>query len=79
MLKNRNEIKTKLHELGEIVGLEKSETEQAKRTTKNLICVFIAVGIFALISLFLVSRMDPVGLWYMPPSIKDFNLLGRLL
>ena len=77
-MRDKVKMRAKLYELGKLVGLEKSETEQAKRTTKNLICVFLAVGFIALLGMFMITRLDSIGLWYVPPSIKDFNVLGRL-
>lgn len=71
-------MRAKLFELGKLVGLEESEIDQAKRTTKTVIRTCIIAGVIALIGIFTISRLEAVGLWYIPPSIKDFSFFSRL-
>ena len=79
MKKNSNKINARLYALGKKVGLEVDEIYKAKRTIKNLVCLLIAAGILFFIGLFMVNRMDHyLGLWYMPPSIKDFSFFRGL-
>ena len=78
MKNNRTEIRSKLYDLGQNIGLNQSEVDNAKKTAKTIIGLCIIAGIFALIGIF-SSRLDAVGLWYSPVSIKDFNLLSNFL
>ena len=77
MMRDNVKIRAKLYELGKLVGLEKGEIEQSKRTARNVIKSFIIVGVVALIGFFTISRFESLGLWYITPSIKDFSLFGR--
>ena len=78
MEKDNDKIKTKLYELGNIVGLKESEVDNAKKTAKTVISICILAGVFALIGLF-SSRLDSIGLWYVGVSIKDFGTLSNFL
>ena len=78
MKKNRTEIRSKLYDLGQNIGLEKTEVDNAKRTAKTIISLCVITGIFALIGIF-TSRLDAVGLWYAGVSIKDFGMLNNFL
>jgi len=78
MKRDHTKIKAKLYELGKTVGLETSEIDKAKRTTRTIVSICIVAGIFALIGIF-TSRLDAVGLWYVGVSIKDFGLLSNFL
>ena len=79
MSRKRKKINYKLLELGQKLGLDKNDVRSSKRNIKNILGIAIAIGIFAIIGLIFTSRLDIVGEFYMPPSIKDFNILGRLL
>ena len=79
MSRKRKKINYKLLELGQKLGLDKNEVRSSKRNIKNILGIAIAIGIFTIIGLIFTSRLDIVGEFYMPPSIKDFNILGRLL
>lgn len=78
MNRTKNEINNKLKGLGQRLGMNEIETLKSKKTLKTVISACLVIGVIALAGLFVVSRLDPAGLYYMPPSIKDFNLLGRL-
>ena len=79
MGRKRKKINYKLLELGQKLGLDKNDVRSSKRNIKNILGIVIAIGIFAIIGLIFTSRLNIVGEFYMPPSIKDFNILGRLL
>ena len=79
MSRKRKKINYKLLELGQKLGLDKNDVRSSKRNIKNILGIAIAIGIFTIIGLVFTSRLDIVGEFYMPPSIKDFNILGRLL
>lgn len=79
MSRKRKKINYKLLELGKKLGLDKNDVRSSKRNIKNIVGIAIAIGIFTIIGLIFTSRLDIVGEFYMPPSIKDFNILGRLL
>jgi hypothetical protein len=79
MSRKRKKINYKLLELGQKLGLDKNEVRSSKRNIKNILSIAIAIGIFTIIGLIFTSRLDIVGEFYMPPSIRDFNILGRLL
>jgi len=79
MSQRSKKINNKLLELGQRLGLDGNEALTAKRTIKNVLSVAIAVGIIAIIGLLVVNRLDVAGKFYMPPGIKDFSILGRLL
>ncbi len=79
MSRKRKKINYKLLELGQKLGLDKNDVRSSKRNIKNILGIAIAIGIFTIIGLIFTSRLDIVGEFYMPPSIKDFNILGRLL
>lgn len=79
MSKKRKIINYRLLELGQKLGLDKNDVRSSKRNIKNILGIAIAIGIFTIIGLIFTSRLDIVGEFYMPPSIRDFNILGRLL
>ena len=78
MKNNRTEIRSKLYDLGQSIGLNQSEVDNAKKTAKTIISLCVITGIFALIGIF-TSRLDAVGLWYSGVSIKDFGLFSNFL
>ena len=77
MNKKRNKINTKLKQFGQRLGMSEIETMKSKKTIKNVINACIVASAIAIIGMFIVSRLDPTGLYYVPPSIKDFNFFGR--
>ena len=78
MNRTRNNINNKLKEFGPRLGMNEMETLKSKKTIKTIISACVIVGVITLAGLFMVSRLDPAGLYYMPPGIRDFNLFGRL-
>ncbi len=77
MNKKRNKINNKLKQFGQMLGMNEMETMKSKRTIKNVINVCILASTIAIIGIFIVTRLDQAGEYYMPPSIKDFNFFGR--
>ena len=57
----KEKMNAKLKQLGQRLGMNEMDTLKSKKTMK----------------IFMATRLDPAGLYYMPPSIKDFSLLGR--
>jgi len=76
MRRGKAKINAKLYELGTAIGLEESDIFRAKRTAKTIVSMGIIAVIFGLITLF-SPRLDSVGLWDVPPSIKDFSFLNN--
>ncbi|UCH71470.1 MAG: hypothetical protein JSW62_03470 [Thermoplasmatales archaeon] len=70
-------INTKLQKLGQMLGLENSDIIRARNTVKNMLSVAIVAGILILISRFIVTQLDAVGLYYIGVSIKDFGFFSR--
>ena len=79
MSRKRKKINYRLLELGQRLGLNKNDVRSSKRNIKNILSIAIAIGIFTIIGLIFTSRLDIAGQFYVPPSIKDFHILGRLL
>jgi len=79
MLQKKNKkINTRLGEIGKILNMSSSDVVKSKRTIRNMICVCIATGVISIIGFFLVTRQDSIGLWYISPSLKDFNFFRGL-
>ena len=68
------EIDTKLTKLGQTLGLDKTDTLRAKRTTKNMVILALFTGAFMLLG-HLMMPGGPAGLYYTGVSIKDFQIL----
>jgi hypothetical protein len=67
-------INTKLTKLGQTLGLDKTDTLRAKRTTKNIVTLALFTGAFMLLG-HLMMPSGPVGLYYTGVSTKDFQIL----
>ncbi|UCF49860.1 MAG: hypothetical protein JSU91_08950 [Thermoplasmatales archaeon] len=77
MNKKRNIINTKLKQFGQRLGMSEMETMKSKKTIKNVINACIIASAIAIIGIFIFTRLDQAGEYYMPPSIKDFKFLWR--
>jgi len=73
----KEKMNEKLKQLGQKLGMNEMETLKSKKTLKTIISVCLVASAIAFIGIFMATRLDPAGLYYMPPSIKDFSLLGR--
>ena len=74
MLQKKNKkMNAKLNEIGQMLNMNSSDVARSKKTIRNIVCVCLAAGTISLVGLFIFTRLDPVGLWYVPPSIKDFS------
>jgi hypothetical protein len=78
MNRTKDNINNKLKKFGQRLEMNEREILKSKKTIKTIISACVIVGAITLVGLFMVSRLDPAGLYYMPPSIRDFNLFGRL-
>ncbi len=67
-------INTKLTKLGQTLGLDKTDTLRAKRTTKNMLTLALFTGAFMLLGNLLMPG-GHAGLYYTGVSIKDFQIL----
>lgn len=77
MNKKRNKINNKLKQFGQMLGMNEMETMKSKKTIKHVINACIIASAIAIIGIFIFTRLDQAGEYYMPPSIKDFNFFGR--
>lgn len=73
----KEKINTKLKELGQRLGMNEMEALKSKKTMKTIIGVCLVASAIVVVGLFMATRLDPSGLYYTPPSIKDFSFLGR--
>ena len=74
MVTKNQKINNKLQELGKTLGLNEVDTIRAKRTTKNIITMALATGVFILLGNLMMPG-GPVGAYYGGVSFKDFQLL----
>ena len=73
----KKHIHTKLQQMGQMLGLDDSDINNAKRTAVSTLCIAIAAAVVILIGKIVTSQLDAVGLYYTGVSIKDFGLLSR--
>jgi hypothetical protein len=73
----KKRLNTKLQQMGQMLGLEDNEIDNAKRTAKSMLSIAIAAAIVILIGKIATTQLDAVGLYYTGVSIKDFGLLSR--
>jgi hypothetical protein len=73
----KKHIHTKLQQMGQMLGLNDSDINNAKRTAVSTLSVAIAASIVILIGKIVTSQLDAVGLYYTGVSIKDFGLFSR--
>lgn len=74
MVTKNQKINNKLQELGKTLGLDEVDTLRAKRTTKNIITMALATGVFILLGNLMMPG-GPVGAYYAGVSFKDFQIL----
>jgi len=74
MNEKKKKIDAKLKKLGSLLGLDGTETLQAKRTMKNVITMALFAGVFMLLGSIMMPG-GPAGLYYTGISIKDFRML----
>jgi len=74
MNKKISKINTKLTNLGQTLGLDKTDILKARRTTRNIISMALLTGIFLLLG-HIIMPGGPAGLYYTGVSIKDFKIL----
>ena len=67
-------IDAKLKDLGQMLGLDKTDSIRARRTTKNIITMALFAGAFFVLG-HLMMPGGPSGLYYTGASIKDFQIL----
>jgi len=70
----KNQINTKLFELGKNLDLNENDVIKAKRTIKNIAALALFTGIIIVLGNFIMTG-GPAGLYYTGVSIKDFKLI----
>jgi hypothetical protein len=77
-MNKRNKHLTKtLQHMGQTLGLNENDIENAKRTARSMLGITIAATVVIIIGKIVTSQLDAVGLYYTGISIKDFGLLSR--
>ena len=76
MIEKTQKINEKLKQLGKPLGLNETDTIQAKRTIKNIAFMAIVAGIFAIMGSVLMPGVL-AGYYYGGGGIRDFHLLFR--
>ena len=74
MFRKKEDMNSKMQEIGRLLQLDNTEVCLAKKTAKHIVSMALIGGIFMILGNLLMPG-GPAGLYYTAVSIKDFQLL----